>query len=66
MALAAEEQYGSTGALVFAERIFGRTEARRSEGKNGGRRRSFIDTLRIDAPLDGAVINLMSYTWLKG
>jgi hypothetical protein len=61
-----EGQCASAGALVFAEGIFGRTEARCSEGKNGGRRRSFIDTLRIDAPLDGAVINLMSYTWRKG
>ena len=41
-------------------------EVRRSEGENGGRRRSFIDNLRIDVPLDAAVMDLMLYTWLKG
>jgi hypothetical protein len=37
---------------------------RRSEGEDGGRR-CFIGTFRIDAPLDGAVKDLMFYTWLK-
>ena len=40
--------------------IFGaRTEVRRAEAANRGGRRPFIGSVRDDAPLDGAVINLM-------
>lgn len=63
-----------TGAGAFCGRSvlwqwgFERERAKvwRSEGENGGRRRPFIESLRIDAPLDAAVTGLMLYTWLRG
>jgi hypothetical protein len=55
---------GESGSVVELRRfclqwrIFGeRAEMRRSEGENGGGRRSFIERLRIDAPLDTIVMD---------